>query len=163
MQPVITPLDAVRKVTWQGGSPLRNAQAESRFANRVRHHQQHLLGGARDGGNHHDAQRYAAGERGEMLLRQHHQRIDRDADDDRGNAIQNIGGEANDIDITPASELRHVNACTDAERYADERAMPRIIVEPTMAFAMPPPASPTGRGVLVRKAQFIEPTPLYTR
>ena len=39
-------------------------------------------------------------------------------------------------------------------------AMPRITMDPTMAFAMPPPGSPTGFGVCVRNAQLIEPAPL---
>ena len=38
-------------------------------------------------------------------------------------------------------------------------AMPRMNIDPTMALAMPPPASPTGFGVCVRKAQLIDPTP----
>ena len=31
--------------------------------------------------------------------------------------------------------------------------------EPTMAFAMPPPVSPTGSGIWVKKAQFSELAP----
>ena len=54
----------------QGRSPLRNAQPERGLANSVRHHEQHFLGGARNRGNHHDGQGDAAGQRGEVLLRE---------------------------------------------------------------------------------------------
>src|SRR5579871_1084074 len=43
----------------------------------------------------------------------------------------------------------------------DARA--RIRPDPTIAFPMPPPGSPTGFGACVRKAQLIEPTPFITR
>src|SRR5579863_3446569 len=39
----------------------------------------------------------------------------------------------------------------------------RISAEPAIAFAMPPPNSPGGLGVCVRKARLIEPRPLYSR
>src|SRR5215469_12025044 len=42
-------------------------------------------------------------------------------------------------------------------------AKPRIKIEPPIAFAIPPPASPTGFGVCVRNAQFSAPAPLYRR
>src|SRR5580693_6850184 len=42
-------------------------------------------------------------------------------------------------------------------------AINRIKAEPAMALAIPPPASPTGFGVCVRKAQLMDPMPLYTR
>ena len=42
-------------------------------------------------------------------------------------------------------------------------ARARMSAEPTIALAIPPPASPTGFGVCVRNAQLIEPTPRYTR
>src|SRR5271157_3380146 len=42
-------------------------------------------------------------------------------------------------------------------------AKPRMKTDPTIAFAIPPPASPTGFGVWVRKAQLIDPTPRKTR
>ena len=38
-------------------------------------------------------------------------------------------------------------------------AMPRMSTDPTIALAIPPPDSPTGLGVCVRKAQLIEPKP----
>ncbi len=37
--------------------------------------------------------------------------------------------------------------------------MARMVPEPMMALAMPPPGSPTGAGVWVRKAQFSAPAP----
>ena len=42
-------------------------------------------------------------------------------------------------------------------------AIPRMNTDPMIAFAMPPPGSPTGFGVCVRNAQLMEPTPRYTR
>src|SRR6185437_1233149 len=42
-------------------------------------------------------------------------------------------------------------------------AMPRITPEPRMALAMPPPGTPTGAGVLVRKAQLMEPIPRFNK
>src|SRR5271156_2931835 len=42
-------------------------------------------------------------------------------------------------------------------------ARARMNADPTIAFAIPPPASPTGFGVCVRKAQLSDPTPRYTR
>src|SRR6202049_1591632 len=42
-------------------------------------------------------------------------------------------------------------------------AISKMKAEPAMALAMPPPGSPTGFGVCVRKSQLIEPMPLYTR
>src|SRR5690349_20813444 len=42
-------------------------------------------------------------------------------------------------------------------------AMPRIMMEPINELAIPPPASPTGLGVCVRKDQPREPAPLSTR
>src|SRR5512133_590540 len=41
-------------------------------------------------------------------------------------------------------------------------AMPRMIAEPTMAFPIPPPFSPTGTGPCVRNARFSDPIPLTT-
>src|SRR5271166_6594963 len=42
-------------------------------------------------------------------------------------------------------------------------ATARITPVPTIPFAMPPPASPGGFGVLVRKSMLTEPIPLITR
>src|SRR5215471_3044435 len=42
-------------------------------------------------------------------------------------------------------------------------AIARIKAVPAIALAIPPPTSPTGLGVWVRKAQLMEPTPLYNR
>ena len=39
-------------------------------------------------------------------------------------------------------------------------AIPRIKTDPAMAFAIPPPNSPGGMGVLVKKSRFSEPKPL---
>ena len=42
-------------------------------------------------------------------------------------------------------------------------ACPSKMNVPTMALAMPPPVSPTGFGNWVKKAQFIELKPCFTR
>jgi hypothetical protein len=48
--------------------PVGHAQRQRRFAHRMRHHQQHLLRGARHRRNHHDAQRHAARQCRKMFL-----------------------------------------------------------------------------------------------
>ena len=71
----MTPDVAVRSVI---ESVVRHPECPSpKAASRtyVRHQQQHLFGGARDGRDHHDGQRDTAGERREMLLANHDQRI----------------------------------------------------------------------------------------
>ncbi len=52
----------------EDGAPLGDAQAEGGFADGVGHGGEHLFGGAGDGGDHHDGERDAAGEGGEVLL-----------------------------------------------------------------------------------------------
>ena len=42
-------------------------------------------------------------------------------------------------------------------------ASPRSSSVPTMALAMPPPASPTGFGSWVKKSQFTDPAPFCKR
>ena len=79
-----------------------------------------------------------------MLLRQHHQRIHRNADDDRRNAVEHVGREAHQIRIASAAELRHVNSGANAERHADQRAEAENHRRPTMALAMPPPVRQPG-------------------
>ena len=68
-----------------------SASAPSRID--ARHEQQQFLGRARDDRDHHDAERDAAGERAELLERQHRDPVDEDADDDRRHAVQRVGGE----------------------------------------------------------------------
>ena len=66
MQPVMMPGEAVLTVMERTERQLGTPSAERGFAHRVGHHEQHFLGGAADGGNHHDAQRHAAGKGGEV-------------------------------------------------------------------------------------------------
>ena len=47
-------------------------------------------------GNHHDAESDAAGQRGEVFEGEHDERVGEDADDDRGNAVEQVGGVADD-------------------------------------------------------------------
>jgi len=42
---------------------------------------------------------------------------------------------------------------------AKSAAIPMRISVPTMALAIPPPVSPTGFGILVKKSQFNAPAP----
>ena len=46
------------------------------------------------------------------------------------------------------------------DRKADQRRHPDDLQLPTMALAMPPPASPAGSGSLVKKFQLSEVAPL---
>ena len=103
-------------------SPVGNAQAQRRFAHRVRHHQQHLFGGAADGGNHHDAQRHAAGrEPKSASLRHDDERVDGKAHHDRGNAVEHVGGEADGVgQLGAAAELGQIDAAANADGNADE-------------------------------------------
>ena len=162
MQPVMTPGDAVLRVIGEHRAPVGHAEAERRFADGVRHHEQHLFGGAGDGGNHHDAQSDAAGERGEVLLRQDDERVDGDAHHDGGHAVEHVGGKADDVgQLAAASELGEKDAGCDADGNTDARCRHASRTpEPTMALAMPPPVSPTGLGILVKKAKLSELAPL---
>ena len=114
--------DARRSGTQRNGKrgpPPRDAEPVGRFANHVRHHQQHFFGGARHRGNHHDAQRHAAGERREMFLPDYDQRIDGNADHDGGHAVQHVGGEANHVAEAIAPVLRQIDAGANAQGNAD--------------------------------------------
>ena len=71
----------------------RRAERQRAFAHRAGHEQQQFLGRPRDDRNHHDAEREAAGERAELLERQHGDPVDEHADHDRRHAVQRVGGE----------------------------------------------------------------------
>ena len=45
---------------------------------------------------------------------------------------------------------------------AKSAAIPMRISVPTIALAMPPPTSPTGFGMCVKKARFSAPIPSFT-
>ena len=52
----------------EDGAPLGNAEAEGGFADGMRDGGEHLFGGAGDGRDHHDGERDASGEGGEVFL-----------------------------------------------------------------------------------------------
>ena len=89
------------------------------------------------------------------------ERVHGDAHHDRGHAVEHIGREADHIGqaFCPA-ELRQVDTAANAERHADQAGHREQNARPTMAFAMPPPGSPTGLGTWVKNARLSEPTPL---
>ena len=90
------------------------------------------------------------------------ERVDGDAHHDGGNAVQHVGGKADSVgEHGAAAELGEVDASGDAERNTHEAGKAsRMMPEPTMALAMPPPASPTGAGIWVKKARLSELAPL---
>jgi len=105
----------------EDGSPLGNAQTEGGFANGMRHGGEHLFGGASDGRDHHDGERDASGKRGEMFLGHHDERVDRDAHDDRGDAVEDVCREAYSVGEECAlTELCDVDAGGDADGDAHE-------------------------------------------
>ncbi len=54
-----------------------------------------------------------------------------------------------------AGVLGEVDAADDADRHGEQPSQcPIRISVPTMALAMPPPVSPTGFGILVKKSQL---------
>ena len=57
-------------------------------------------------------------------------------------------------------ELGDVDAADDADRNRERARRARSAISvPTMALAMPPPGSPTGFGICVKKSQFSAWTP----
>ncbi len=79
---------------------------------------QHLLRGARNGRNHHDSQRHSARQRREVFLGENDDSVSHNADHDRRHAVQNVGGEADDIAETVAAVLREVDTRTHAHRHS---------------------------------------------
>ena len=80
-----------------------------------------------------------------------------------GTPFKNVGREPHERGEPVAAVFGQVDAADDADR--DGRAataMPISISVPTMAFAMPPPGSPTGFGIFVKKSQFSEENPCLT-
>ena len=83
------------------------------------------------------------GKRGEVFLRHHYQRVDGDAHHDRRNAIEHIGGKTHRVGQrvpcraqTPPGRCRRRCRWECRSDWRRTSTMP----EPTMAFAMPPPA-----------------------
>src|SRR5215469_12560527 len=102
-----------------GGPPLRDSQAKGGLAHRLRYQEQHLFGGARHDGNHHDRQGDSCGETGKMALRENHQPVSDQANHNRWHPVQGIGSEANHISKAAATILRQVNTGADANRHPD--------------------------------------------
>src|SRR5437899_1451145 len=113
----------------KSGAPAGDTQAVSGFPHRLRHQQQHFFGGPGDGWNHHDAQRDPAGQCGKVPLRQYYNPVGHDADNDRGDTTQYIGGETDKIAKAVASILGEIDASADSDRYThgtpDEQDQPR--------------------------------------
>ena len=121
MQPVMMPGDAVRRVTERAvrhlGTP--RPRAASRMA--CGHGGEHLFGGARDGGHHHDGEGNAAGEGGEVFLLHDDERVDGDAHDDRGTPLSTSAVKRTALaEERAAAELGEVDAGGDADGDADE-------------------------------------------
>ncbi len=102
------------------GAPAGNAQTVRGFADGLRNQKQHLLGGARNGRNHHDGQRDATGQRGEVLLRKHDESVGHNADHNGGHTVQDIGDKAHNIAIAVSPVLGKKNARADSERHAEQ-------------------------------------------
>ena len=85
--------DRLRQDDAQGRAPARNAQREARLAQRARHECEHLHRRARDEWEH------QAGERerscvAALAVAEDKEAVDEDADDDRGNAVEDVEREA---------------------------------------------------------------------
>ena len=93
-----------------------------------------------------------------------HQAVDDDAPDDRGHAVEDVGGEAEQPVDPRGAVFRKIDAAEHADRHADAaRRAPSSSNVPTMALAMPPPGSPTGFGSWVKKSQFMRRDALCRR
>src|SRR5437588_9450457 len=55
-----------------------------------------------------------------MMLDEHHQRIDGNADHDGRNAVEHVGGEAHDVAGGVAAVLSEIDAGAHTQRYANE-------------------------------------------
>ena len=149
MQPVMMPGEAVFTVMDSTDRQFGNPSAQRGFANRVRHHQQHLFGGSRHRGNHHDSQRHTAGERREMSSAEPRSANTRQAHHNRRNAIQHIGSKPNRIrQLGSASEFGQKDACANADRNTDQRWQSPA-GRPSQQWRWPcrRPTSPSGSGI----------------
>src|SRR6266403_927687 len=102
------------------GAPAGDAQTVRGFADSLWDQEQHLLGGPRDGRNHHNGERNATGQRREMFLREHDQPVGHNADHDGGHTVQDIGDKAHNIAIAVSPVLGKKNARADPERDAEQ-------------------------------------------
>ncbi len=96
MMPVMMPRDGRRHDHGGDRPPLARAQGHGAFAQGARNRAQELLGAAHSDGNHHDAQREAAGQGGEVLHGHDDQGVGENSDDDGRHAVQQVRGVAND-------------------------------------------------------------------
>ena len=64
----------------------------------------------------------------------------------RGHAIEHIGSKADRTAKPVAAKLCQVDARSHSEWHSNQTGDAQINIEPTIALAMPPPASPTGLG-----------------
>src|SRR5579871_2040102 len=76
--------------------PLAGAESHRAFAKIGGDGAHEVFGAAQRDGNHHDAESDTAGERGEVLERKHDEGVGEDADDDGRNAVEEVGGVADD-------------------------------------------------------------------
>ncbi len=125
----------------------------------LRYEPQQLLGRPHDERDHHDAQRDAAGQRRELLERQHGDAVREHADHDRRNAVERVGGEADGLGELRSGIFRRVDAAQDADRDRECGADATTTTDPTMALAIPPPGSPTGFGMSTMNDQFSDVIP----
>ena len=145
-------------------APLRVAERQRRFAHRDRHETNHFLGRARDERNHHRRERDAAGERREVLERAHEQLPGEDAEHDRRKSVR----------ARRTESARRSRAWSRAARRGTSPApipigspmtdaiSTSMIPVPTIAFAIPPPVSPVGAGIFVKKFQFTDAAPCFS-
>src|SRR3984957_8331048 len=99
--------------------PLAGAQRHGAFAERVGDGAHEVFGAAQRDGNHHDAKSEAAGESGEVLERKDDERVGEDADDDRWDAVEQVGGVADDERDGTGAELRKINRAEEADGHTD--------------------------------------------
>ena len=110
--------------------------------------------------NHHDCQRHTACQRGKMFLlelRPAHKPQCRSRSTARRSARRK---QSHGIPVTVPSIFRQETPAPIPSGTPIRLAIARITPEPIIAFAMPPPASPTGFGSCVKNEMLIEPMPL---
>ena len=101
--------------------PLAGAQGHGAFAESVGNGAHEIFGAAQRDGNHHDAEGDSAGKRREVLEGEHDERVGEDADDDGGDAVEQVGGVADDESDGAGAEFREIDGAEKTDRHADER------------------------------------------
>ena len=150
--PVMIPPQRRAQHDLQRRAPARVAERERCLAQRLRYRAHHLLGGPRHERDHHRAER-----RRRRPARRSDRAAGRGTPRRRCPSRSTAGRSARRRGIAPAS-ASFVPPCSARYRPAPmptgspiSDAIPTRISVPTMAFAIPPPASPTGRGMWVKK------------